>query len=94
LFLFFALLILLVIKPIINIFLYLWGGVWYNEFWVMMMIERYQTEAMKQIWTDSHKYATWWQVELAVLAAYVQKGLIPQSDYEQIKLHARNQIGE
>ena len=55
----------------------------------MMMIERYQTEAMKQIWTDSHKYATWWQVELAVLAAYVQKGLIPQSDYEQIKLHAR-----
>ncbi|HPN61484.1 MAG TPA: adenylosuccinate lyase, partial [Bacilli bacterium] len=53
------------------------------------MIERYQTEAMKQIWTDSHKYATWWQVELAVLAAYVQKGLIPQSDYEQIKLHAR-----
>ncbi|MGD9604673.1 MAG: adenylosuccinate lyase [Bacilli bacterium] len=53
------------------------------------MIERYQMEAMKHLWTNAHKYQTWWQVELAIIKAYVIKGIIPKQDYDNICLHAQ-----
>ncbi len=53
------------------------------------MIERYLMKDMKHIWTDDNKYQTWWAVELAVLQAYVQEGIIPQKDYDQIVQHAQ-----
>ncbi|MGD9887065.1 MAG: adenylosuccinate lyase [Bacilli bacterium] len=53
------------------------------------MIERYQIPKMQHIWTNANKYQTWWQVERAVLKAYVTTGIIPKSDYENICLKAQ-----
>lgn len=42
------------------------------------MIDRYQTEEMKKIWSDHNKYATWMAVELAVCRAWSEDGLISE----------------
>jgi adenylosuccinate lyase len=53
------------------------------------MIERYTTKEMKAIWNEEHKYQTWLQVELAVLEAYRNNGMIPDADFQKIKSCAR-----
>lgn len=53
------------------------------------MIDRYMTREMKMIWTDEHKYETWLKVELAVLKAYANHGIIPRDDYENIVAKAK-----
>ena len=61
------------------------------------MIDRYTTKEMKKIWNDENKYRAWLRVELAVLKAYAQKGMIPLADYEAIASKARidvNRIAE
>lgn len=52
------------------------------------MIERYETEVMRHIWSDENKYRTWLEVELAVCRAWKEEGVIPQEAYEVIKERA------
>ena len=40
------------------------------------MIERYQTDDMKRIWSDQNKYNTWLDVELAVVEILVEDGVV------------------
>ena len=48
------------------------------------MIDRYTNKEMKQIWNEENKYQTWLKVELAVLEAYRNRGLIPNDDFQKI----------
>ena len=52
------------------------------------MIERYQTNDMKKIWSDQNKYNTWLDVELAVVEVLVEDGIVPSESYEVIKQKA------
>ncbi|NLD26926.1 MAG: adenylosuccinate lyase [Acholeplasmataceae bacterium] len=52
------------------------------------MIERYTTKEMQTIWNGDYKYNTWLQVELAVLEAYRNRGIIPDYDFQKIKNNA------
>ena len=49
------------------------------------MIERYQTPDMKIIWSDQNKYDTWLKVELAVVEALVEDGIVPSKSFDIIK---------
>ncbi|WP_024822163.1 MULTISPECIES: adenylosuccinate lyase [Aminobacterium] len=49
------------------------------------MIERYETEEMKRMWSDHNKYQTWLQVELAVCKAWTEEGLIPEEALKDIE---------
>ncbi len=42
------------------------------------MIERYTPSIMKEIWSQESKYSRWLKVEIAVMQAYEEKGLIPK----------------
>jgi adenylosuccinate lyase len=42
-----------------------------------LMIPRYSREAMARIWSEENKFAAWLQVELAVMEALAEAGLIP-----------------
>lgn len=53
------------------------------------MIDRYATEEMKKIWNNENKYRVWLKVELAVLKAYAEKGIIPKDDYLKIEKRAK-----
>ncbi len=53
------------------------------------MIDRYATEEMKKIWNNKNKYRVWLKVELAVLKAYAEKGIIPKDDYLKIEKRAK-----
>ena len=53
------------------------------------MIERYQTKDMKRIWSDQNKYDTWMKVELAVVEALMEEGIVPESSYKIIKKKAK-----
>lgn len=48
------------------------------------MIERYETEAMRHIWSEENKYRAWLQVELAVCRAWAEEGVIPMEALEVI----------
>ena len=52
------------------------------------MIDRYTLPEMRQIWTDSAKYKTWLDVELAACEANFQLGKIPESDIKKIRQNA------
>ena len=41
------------------------------------MISRYSKPEMVALWSDSHKYETWWKVELAAADAMVKEGYVP-----------------
>jgi len=56
------------------------------------MIDRYTNKEMKIIWSDENRYQAWLGVELAVLKAYVNSGIIPISDYEKIEKNAKVDI--
>jgi adenylosuccinate lyase len=47
------------------------------------MISRYETPAMTEIWSDQRRLDTWVQVELAVLSAQVETGVLPDSAWKQ-----------
>ena len=49
------------------------------------MIERYTTPEMKRIWSETHKYETWLQVELAVCEVYAKARRIPFDSLNIIK---------
>ena len=48
------------------------------------MIERYSLPEMQAIWELQNKYDTWLKVELAVVAAQAELGLIPKGDADRI----------
>src|SRR6266571_4455318 len=48
------------------------------------MIERYSLPEMKAIWELQNKYDTWLKVELAVVEAQAELGLIPRGDADRI----------
>jgi len=52
------------------------------------VIERYETAAMRDIWSEENKYRTWLDVELAVCHAWAEEGLIPIEAYESIRKKA------
>lgn len=56
------------------------------------MIDRYETPAMRAIWSREAKYRRWMEVEVAVAAAHAQDGTIPASDMEQIRSKAAFQL--
>ena len=49
------------------------------------MIERYETPAMRSIWSRQSKYERWEQVELAICEGWAEAGVIPPSDMETIR---------
>lgn len=52
------------------------------------MIERYQTQELKKIWSEENKFKTWLEVELAVIEAYEEKGIAPKGTAERIRKRA------
>ncbi len=53
------------------------------------MIERYQSEDLKEIFSLKHRYSTFLKIEIAVCKVYSQHGVIPKKDYELIKNNAK-----
>ncbi|MEM9922670.1 MAG: adenylosuccinate lyase [Cyanobacteria bacterium P01_D01_bin.50] len=52
------------------------------------MIERYTLPEMGNIWTDSYRFQTWLQVEIAVCEAQADLGYIPTEAVKEIKAKA------
>jgi adenylosuccinate lyase len=52
------------------------------------MIDRYTLPEMKAIWELQNKYDTWLKVELAVVEAQAELGLIPRADADRILARA------
>jgi adenylosuccinate lyase len=52
------------------------------------MIDRYTLPEMKAIWELQNKYDTWLKVELAVVEAQAELGLIPKADADKIVARA------
>lgn len=49
------------------------------------MIERYTLKRMADIWTEENRFKKWLEIELLICEAYAHLGIIPQSDFSQIK---------
>jgi len=54
-----------------------------------MMIKRYSRDEMAKIWSDENKMSKWLETEIAVVYAYMQKGIVPKRDYEKIAKNAK-----
>ncbi|HEV8541761.1 MAG TPA: adenylosuccinate lyase [Verrucomicrobiae bacterium] len=52
------------------------------------MIQRYSRLPMREIWTEQRKLEIWLQVELLAAEALVAEGLVPKSDFEQMRSKA------
>jgi len=52
------------------------------------LIERYTLPEMGELWTDTYKFKTWLQVEIAVCEAQAELGKIPTAAVETIKATA------
>jgi adenylosuccinate lyase len=49
------------------------------------MIQRYSRPEMRAIWTDENKLRIWLQIELLASEALVKEGVVPPTDFEQMK---------
>ena len=52
------------------------------------LIERYTLPEMGELWTETYKFKTWLQVEIAVCEAQAELGAIPEAAVEEIKARA------
>ena len=52
------------------------------------MIQRYSRPQMREIWTEQRKLEIWLQVELLAAGALVAEGLVPKSDFDQMRAKA------
>ncbi|WP_028544355.1 adenylosuccinate lyase [Paenibacillus taiwanensis] len=52
------------------------------------MIERYSRPEMRAIWTEENKFKTWLEVELCACEAWVELGVIPKEDVQQLRANA------
>ena len=61
------------------------------------MITRYSRPEMSEIWSLENQYASWLEVEIAVVAAWSAQGHVPSEDYQKIVDSAKfdvNRIAE
>jgi adenylosuccinate lyase len=49
------------------------------------MIERYTLPEMGRVWSDAHKYELWCRIELLVLEAQAQAGIVPADSVEPVR---------
>ncbi len=56
------------------------------------MIERYQIPEIEKIWSDTNKFQKWLDVEIAVMEAMAQKGLIPERAVTEVKKKGKFQV--
>ncbi|MCI0528621.1 MAG: adenylosuccinate lyase, partial [Nitrospira sp.] len=56
------------------------------------MIDRYTLPKMKVLWGLEHKYQTWLRIEILVLEALAQRGLVPKKALHKIKTKAKIDI--
>jgi adenylosuccinate lyase len=49
------------------------------------MIERYSTPEMTELWSEENKFKIWQKVEIALCKAWMDEGVIPESEYLKIK---------
>ena len=54
------------------------------------MIERYSRPQMKKIWSDENKFAKWLDIELAVVEAWVNQGVVPREALPKVKMARLN----
>jgi adenylosuccinate lyase len=52
------------------------------------MIQRYSRPKMREIWSEQRKLEIWLQIELLASEALVTEGLVPKSDFDQMKAKA------
>src|ERR1043165_9294673 len=52
------------------------------------MIPRYTRSQMGRIWEDQNKYQRWLDVELAVVEALAEEGVIPRQEAAEVKTRA------
>ncbi|MDF7626897.1 adenylosuccinate lyase [Leuconostocaceae bacterium ESL0723] len=53
------------------------------------MLERYSRPEMRAIWSLKNQYQSWLDVEIAVVAGWVDQGHIPAEDLEKIRKNAK-----
>jgi adenylosuccinate lyase len=58
------------------------------------MIERYTPECMKNLWSEQAKFERWLEVELAVMEAYEEAGMIPKGYCKRARETAQIDVDE
>lgn len=58
------------------------------------MIEKYRTEEMEEIWSETHKFEVWWSIEAAALKGFVELGELDEADYQKILREASWEVEE
>lgn len=53
------------------------------------MIERYTLPRMQAIWSDAHRFEVWIRIEILVLEAWGELGVVPKEDIERIRANLR-----
>lgn len=53
------------------------------------MIKRYSREVMSSVWSEENKMKKWLDTEIAVVYAYMVKGIVPKKEYEKIARNAK-----
>lgn len=53
------------------------------------MIERYQNEAMANIWSEENKYQAWLEVEILATEAWAELGEVPKEDAKALRQNAK-----
>ncbi len=53
------------------------------------MIERYTLPRMQAIWSDAHRFEVWIRIEMLVLEAWGELGVVPKEDIERIRANLR-----
>ncbi|MBM3139527.1 MAG: adenylosuccinate lyase [Chloroflexi bacterium] len=56
------------------------------------MITRYALPEMTAVWSDERKFETWLRVEIAVVEAWAEAGVVPRADAETIARDARVRV--
>ena len=53
------------------------------------MIERYARAAMRELFSDQHRFETYLAVEIAILEALAERGEVPAAEVAEVKAKAR-----
>ncbi|RLC45090.1 MAG: adenylosuccinate lyase [Candidatus Coatesbacteria bacterium] len=56
------------------------------------MIERYTSDRMKEVWSRQSRYSHWLEVELAVIRAWCELGVVDVGIYDEIKKRANFEV--
>ncbi len=58
------------------------------------MIPRYSRPELTEIWSDEYKFARWLDVEIALVEAWAEEGIVPRADAAKIVGGARIDVGD